>query len=55
VRFFWDESTHALNLTLILSPCARGEAERIAVVLTLGGIRGLIVLSIVSHSALKNE
>jgi hypothetical protein len=31
----------------VLSPCARGEAERIAVALTLGGIRRLIVLSIV--------
>jgi len=39
----------------VLSPCARREAERIAVVLTLGGIRRLIVLSIVRHSELNNE
>jgi hypothetical protein len=39
------------------SPLAlrKGEAERIAAVLALVGIRRLIVLSIVSHSALKNE
>jgi len=33
----------------------KGETERIAVVVTLGGIQWLIVLSIVRHSALKNE
>jgi hypothetical protein len=69
VRFFWYKSPYALNPSppafgrsgdlrrgrQSSPPCPKEEAERIAIVLTLVGIRRLIVLSIVRLSGLKNE